>query len=359
MELKVAVLPGDGIGPEVMAQAIHVLEAVGQAFGHTFYFENALVGGAAYEKFQSHFPDETREICARSQAILFGSIGGPVSEMQLPKWKGCETNSVLALRKTFRFNANFRPVKVFSGLEEISPLKPEIVEGIDILFVRELVGDIYFGEHKTERRDGKRVASDVAEYTEDQIASVAHTAFKAAQKRRKKVTSVDKANVLDTSKLWRAVVREVSNDYPDVELNDMLVDNCAMQLVLHPAQFDVVVTANLFGDILSDAGAVLPGSLGMLPSASFNSEGFAMYEPSGGSAPDIAGKGIANPIAQILSAAMMLRFSFQLTKEADAIERAVEDTLAEGYRTKDIEQSGKRTVGTAELSDAVVQKIGR
>ncbi len=360
MILPIAVLAGDGIGPEVMSEALRVLESVGKCFGHTFEFEHGLVGGAAYERYQNHFPDETRDICVRNGAVLFGSVGGPVAAADLPKWKDCERNSILAIRKAFQFNANFRPVRVFPGMQTISPLKQEIVgRGVDLLFVRELLGDIYFGEHRTETMDGSRVATDVAVYTEEQIASVAHIAFKAAMVRRKRVTSVDKANVLDTSKLWRTVVREVAKDYPEVELNDMLVDNCAMQLIANPSQFDVVLTANLFGDILSDAGAVLPGSLGLLPSASFNESGFGLYEPSGGSAPDIAGTGTANPVAQILSAALMLRYSFNLHAEAVSIENAAEQAVRDGYRTKDIAEDGRRAVGTSEIADAIIERIGR
>ncbi|MFN8390603.1 MAG: 3-isopropylmalate dehydrogenase [Bdellovibrionota bacterium] len=358
MTHRIAVLPGDGIGEEVMAQALRVLEAVGKKFGSEFSFTKGYVGGAGYDKYGAHFPDETKRICQESDAILFGSVGGPVSEMHLPKWKNCEANSILSIRKTFHFHANFRPVRVYPELLDISPLKPEIIRrGIDLLFVRELVGDIYFGEHKTFERGGERVATDMAEYTEAQIKAVAHTAFEAARKRRKKVTSIDKANVLDTSKLWRLVVREVAADYPDVELGEMLVDNCAMQLIIDPSQFDVVLTSNMFGDILSDAGAVLPGSLGLLASASVNKDGFGLYEPPGGSAPDLAGKGVANPIAQILSAAMMLRFSFNMQREADAIESAVQSALSGGCRTGDIAQKGDAVLGTAQMTDAILSYL--
>lgn len=358
MKCKLAILAGDGIGEEVMTEALRVLDAVAAKFGHSFELQRALIGGAAFDTYSLHFPEETRNICRSSDAILFGSVGGPVAEAHLPKWKNCETNSILALRQAFQFNANFRPVRVFPALKDISPLRPEIVgQGLDILFVRELVGDIYFGEHKTFLRDGIRIASDVAEYTEEQIAAVAHTAFHAARKRRGKLTSVDKANVLDTSKLWREVVREVSKEYPDVSLNDMLVDNCAIQLIVSPAQFDVVLTSNLFGDILSDAGAALPGSLGLLPSASFNKDGFGMYEPAGGSAPDLAGKGVANPIAQILSAAMMLRYSFSLEAEANAIEHAVQTALTDGNRTNDLVRGGERAVSSTQMTDTILAQI--
>ncbi len=358
MEKHIAVLPGDGIGPEVMTQALRVLAAVSEKFGHTFTTEEAVIGGAAYEAHGEHFPDATRAICAKSDAILFGSVGGPVSELHLDKWKGCEVNALLGIRKAFSFNANFRPVKVFPELIDICPLKKEVVErGIDILFIRELNGDIYFGEKKFFEKDGRRAAMDVAEYTEDQIASVANTAFQAARKRSKRVTSVDKANVLHTSKLWREVVHEVAKDYSDVALEDMLVDNCAMQLIKDPSQFDVILTTNMFGDILSDAGAVLPGSLGLLASASINAEGFGLYEPPGGSAQDIAGKGVANPIAQILSVAMMLKFSFSLQAEAEAIENAVSSALAKGARSGDIVQKGETAIGSVAMTDVVLAEL--
>lgn len=340
MKRHIAVLPGDGIGEEVMEQALRVLDKVSSLYGHQFSTTRGQVGGAAYEKYGSHLPDETKSICQSADAILFGSVGGPVSEMHLDKWKNCEASSILSLRKTFKFFANFRPVKVHKELQEICPLKQQIVErGVDILFVRELLGDCYFGEHKTFKDNGNRVATDLSIYTEDQVNNIAHVAFKAARARKKRVTSVDKANVLDSSKLWRSVVKEVSEHYGDVELVDMLVDNCAMQLIRDPSQFDVILTTNMFGDILSDAAAVLPGSLGLMASASLNADGFGLYEPPGGSAQDIAGTGTANPIAQILSVALMLRFSFQLEAEAQAIESAVEETLKAGYRTRDIYRS--------------------
>ncbi len=358
MEKKIAVLPGDGIGPEVMEQALRVLEAFAQKFGHNFITRVGLVGGAAYDVHGCHFPEETRKLCQDSDAILFGSVGGPVSEMHLDKWKGCETASILAIRKAFSFNANFRPVRVFPELADICPLKKEVAgKGVDMLFIRELVGDIYFGEKKRFERNGRRVAIDVAEYDEDQIASVAKIAFLAARKRRNKVTSIDKANVLHVSKLWREVVHEVAREYPDVQFEDMLVDNCAMQIIRDPSQFDVLLCGNIFGDILSDEGAVLAGSLGLLASASLNAEGFGLYEPPGGSAQDIAGKGIANPIAQILSVAMMLRFSFALSKEAEAIENAVSAALKAGCRTGDIARENQAAVGTVEMTEKILSYL--
>ncbi|HEY9786131.1 MAG TPA: 3-isopropylmalate dehydrogenase [Candidatus Obscuribacterales bacterium] len=362
MKKHIAVLPGDGIGEEVMEQALRILSAVADRFGHQFSTTHGYVGGAGYERFGTHFPDEAKFICQSSDAILFGSVGGPVSEMHLPKWKNCEANSILAMRKHFSFNVNLRPVRVIPGLAHLCPLKADIVgKGVDILFVRELLGDCYFGEHKTVRDEqGIRVATDVSIYSQDQISSTARVAFQAARLRRKKVTSVDKANVLDTSRLWRAVVREVHQDFADVELEEMLVDNCAMQIVRNPSQFDVVLTTNMFGDILSDAAAVLPGSLGLLASASLNKEGLGLYEPPGGSAQDIAGTGTANPVAQILCVALMLRHSFGLADEAAAVERAVEETLTSGYRTRDIyltaEKDG-RLVDCEGMADAILSHL--
>lgn len=356
MKCKIAVLAGDGIGPEIMAEALRVLERVGDCFGHSFEISEGLVGGAAYERYEKHFPDETKNICRAANAILFGTVGGPVSAAHLPKWNNCERESILALRKTFQFFANLRPVRIYSELADSSPLRAEIIRGgIDLLVVRELLGDIYFGKRGTENREGKRYAYDMAEYTEDQISAIARVAFESARKRKKHVTSVDKANVMESSRLWRAVVREIAQEYPDVALTEMLVDNCAMQLVARPSQFDVIVTSNLFGDILSDAAAVLPGSLGLLASASLNAEGFGLFEPPGGSAPDIAGQGKSNPIGQILSAAMMLRYAFQLEKEARAVEAAVLSAIQSGKRTSDIiGQSDIQPVTTRQMGEAVL-----
>ncbi len=361
MNKHIAVLPGDGVGEEVVPQALRVLEAVSEATGLRISLTKGYVGGAAYQKYGVHLPDETVSICQSSDAILFGSVGGPVSEQHLPKWQGCETNSILALRKLFKLNVNFRPVKVLPELHSLSPLKSEVVsKGIDILVLRELLGDCYFGMHKTVTENGVRIARDVSEYTEEQVASAADAAFRAARNRRKKVTSVHKANVLDTSKLWRTVVREVHTGFDDVELEDMLVDNCAMQLVKNPSQFDVLLTTNMFGDILSDAAAVLPGSLGLLASASLNPDGFGLFEPPGGSAQDIAGLGIANPIGQILSVALMFRFSFKLEREALLIESAVDETLRAGYRTRDIYQKGNPDTSLVDcigMADQVVSRV--
>eukprot|EP00747_Dinoflagellata_sp_TGD_P071367 gnl/TRDRNA2_/TRDRNA2_157001_c0_seq1.p1 gnl/TRDRNA2_/TRDRNA2_157001_c0~~gnl/TRDRNA2_/TRDRNA2_157001_c0_seq1.p1 ORF type:complete len:510 (-),score=88.49 gnl/TRDRNA2_/TRDRNA2_157001_c0_seq1:408-1937(-) len=358
VQKKISVLAGDGIGPEVMEQALRVLDMVAEKFGHQFTYTKALIGGAAYDKYESHFPDETMKTCQESDAILFGSVGGPVDELLLPKWKGCEANSLLSLRKTFKFSTNIRPAKVYKGLQDICPLKDRIIaDGIDVVIFRELLGDLYFGKHETTTVDGVRKAEDQATYDEQQIRIIMHAAFKAAQQRKRKLHSVDKANVLDTSKLWRTVADEVAKEYPDVELIHLLVDNCAMQLIVNPGQFDVIVTSNMFGDILSDAAAVLPGSLGLMPSASLNDEGFGMYEPSGGSAPRLTGQNKANPIAQILSAAMMLRYSFALDKEAAAIEMAIQQALDSGARTKDIAGKGDKILSTSEMTDSILQKM--
>ncbi|MDF2379450.1 MAG: 3-isopropylmalate dehydrogenase [Candidatus Gracilibacteria bacterium] len=358
MKKTIAVLAGDGIGPEVMDVTLSILKAIANKYDHSFEFNEALIGGAAYDKHQNHFPEETKNICEKSDAILFGSVGGPIEQMNQPKWHNCEKNSILGLRKAFNFHANFRPVTIFPELANICPLKKEIVDqGIDILFVRELVGGIYFGEHKTKEQDGVRYASDTMEYNEDQIKAIAHAAFQAAQKRKNQVTSVDKSNVLDCSRLWKQVVTEVSEKYPDVSLKHILVDNCAMQIIKNPSQFDVILCPNMFGDILSDAGAVLPGSLGLMPSASMNNQEFMMVEPAGGSAPDIANKDIANPIAQILSAAMMLRYAFKMPSEARDIEKAVDTVLSKNYRTGDIWSDGNIKVGTKKLGDLVCSEI--
>ena len=357
MKAKIAVLAGDGIGPEVMREALRVLAAVEQKFGHSFEIHEALVGGAAYDVYQSHFPIETETICSDCDAILFGAVGGPNEERSLAKWENCERNSLLAIRKSFSFNVNIRPSRVYPQLQAICPLRDELVrDGVDLVVFRELLGDIYFGEHRRFQVDSESAASDTAEYRESQIVSIARKAFEAAGVRRKKVTSVDKANVLATSQLWREVVAEVSKDYSDIELEHMFVDNCAMQLVVNPQQFDVILTGNLFGDILSDTAAVLPGSLGLLPSASISEDGFAMYEPSGGSAPDIAGENVANPSAQILCVAMMLRYSFGLEEEASSIETALDEVLSSGARTKDIYSKGDELLSSSAFCDRLLER---
>ncbi len=358
MDKNIAILAGDGIGPEVMWSAISVLDAISDKYGHSFIYTKALVGGAAYEKYQNHLPRETIDICKKSDAILFGSVGGPVTEQTNPKWKNCETNSILAIRKEFNFNINLRKATIYPNLVDLSPLKNSLIpNGLDIVILRELLGDIYFGEHYLGNKNGSRYASDIAEYTEEQILSIARYAFDVARLRTKKVVSVDKANVMATSKLWREIVSEVAKEYPDVECSDMLVDNCAMQLVRNPSQFDVILTANLFGDILSDELSVLSGSIGMMPSISLNASGFGLYEPAGGSAPEIAGKNIANPIAQILSASMMLSYSFNLQKEAQAIENAIKTTIMQGFGTLDLKDAIKVVLGTKEFTKEIIKNI--
>jgi 3-isopropylmalate dehydrogenase len=355
MRKKIAILAGDGIGPEVMQQTLRALETLLPDY---FEFCHALIGGAAFESDGTHFPPKTEQICKESDAILFGSVGGPINQSHLDKWKNCETNSILALRKAFGFSANLRPIKVFPALREISPLRSEILgDKTDLVIVRELLGDIYFGEHKQENRNGIRWAFDGAEYTESQITDVAIKAFELAKNRNCRLCSVDKANVLSTSKLWRTVVTEISANYPEVTLEHMLVDNCAMQIIRDPQHFDVILTSNMFGDILSDAAAVIPGSLGLTPSASLNNQAFGLYEPSGGSAPDIAGKNLANPIAQLLSAALMLRISFAEYKAADRIESAIEKTLNLGIRTKDVSNANSTIVSCSEFIDYVLRHL--
>lgn len=358
---KIAVLPGDGIGPEVMAQADKVLTKVAELYGHTFEFDYRLVGGAAWEATEeageepSHLPAVTVEACESADAILFGSVGGPVDQQHEPRWKDCEKNALLGLRKRFNLAVNLRPSRVYDFLAHLCPLKPSIIgAGVDMVIIRELVGGIYFGEH---RREGD-TAHDVMTYSVDQVRKPLIFAFEAAKLRRKKVTVVDKANVLECSRLWREVAREVAQDYPDVSLDFMYVDNAAMQIIQKPSFFDVIATGNMFGDILSDAASVLPGSLGLMPSASLG-DGLHMYEPSGGSAPDIAGEGKANPIAQILSGAMMLRYSFDLETEAAAVEAAVEEVLKSGRLTGDLLEEDKRdeAVSTNDIGDAVAAAL--
>lgn len=337
MKKRIAVLAGDGIGPEIMDEALKVLTAIGEKFGHHFEYDFGLIGGAAFEEFGEHFPNATLQKCKEVDAILFGSVGGPVKDQGETKWKDCETNSILALRRSFDFSINLRPVRLYRDLWHTCILRDEVLlNGVDILCVRELSEDVYFGPKEIKGELGGRRATDLMEYNEDTIERVAHSAFKAATSRARKVTSIDKANVLACSKLWREVVERVAKDYPHCSLEHLLVDNAAMQVLKRPGDFDVILCPNMFGDILSDEISVFAGSLGMLPSASLNDEGFGMYEPSGGSAPDIAGQGIANPIGQILSAAMMLLYSFGMKEEYDAVVKAVEKTLSQGYCTRDI-----------------------
>ena len=352
MKKTIAVLPGDGVGPEIVAEAVKVLKCVADRCGHAFLFEERLAGGAAYDAFGDCLPDETLETCKKSDAVLLGAVGGPKWDA-LPSEKRPEKRALLTLRKEFGLFANLRPAKVWNALRDASPLKSEIVgDGIDILVVRELTGGIYFGEH-TRSSDGKE-ALDKMPYSVREIERIARVAFEASRSRHSRVTCVDKANVLETSKLWRETVSRVREEkYRDVALDFMYVDNAAMQLVRAPSRFDVILTENMFGDILSDEASQITGSIGMLPSASLRDDGFGMYEPIHGSAPDIAGKGIANPIATILSAAMMLEHSFGLVREARLIENAVDSVLENGVKTTDI---GGGAI-TAEMGDAVVKAI--
>ena len=360
MNYNVTVIPGDGIGPEIVREARKVLDQVGKVFGHSFDYTEILMGGCSIDAYGVPLTEEALETARKSDAVLLGAVGGDVGNS---RWYDVAPNlrpeaGLLAIRKGLGLFANIRPAYLYKELAEACPLKKEIIgDGFDMVIMRELTGGLYFGERHTEEVNGVVTATDTLTYNEEEIRRIAIKGFEIAMKRRKKLTSVDKANVLDSSRLWRKVVKEVAKDYPEVEVSDMLVDNCAMQLVMNPGQFDVVLTENMFGDILSDEASMITGSIGMLSSASLNESKFGLYEPSHGSAPDIAGKGIANPLATILSAAMMLRFSLDLDKEADAIESAVQSVLTEGYRTVDIMQDGMKQVGTAEMGDLIAGHI--
>lgn len=360
MVLKIGVIKGDGIGPEVVTEAMKVLDQAAKVYGHTCCYTQLLMGGASIDVHGVPLTDETVAKAKACDAVLMGSIGGDAKTSpwyQLEPSKRPEAG-LLRIRKELNLFANLRPAVLYDELKGACPLKEEITEGgFDMMIMRELTGGLYFGERKTVKEDGVMTAYDSLTYNEHEIRRIAKRGFDIAMKRRKKVTSVDKANVLDSSRLWRKVVEEVAAEYPEVTLEHMLVDNCAMQLVRDPKQFDVILTENMFGDILSDEASMVTGSIGMLASASLNETKFGLYEPSGGSAPDIAGKGIANPIATILSAAMMLRFSFDLDKEADAIEHAVAKVLEEGYRTIDIMSEGKRQVTTEKMGGLIAEHI--
>lgn len=352
MEYKIAVLKGDGIGPEIITEAIKVLDKVAEKYGHKFVYQRGYLGGESIDKYGVPYSEETSRICRNSDAILLGAVGGP-------KWNEIEADKrpekgLLAIRKELAVYTNLRPAILFKELRSASPLKDEIVEdGLDVMIVRELTGGIYFGP----REYSEEKAVDTMPYTRNEIERIARKAFEIARNRNKKLTSVDKHNVLDTSKLWRKIVNEVAKDYPDIEVSHMYVDNAAMQLIINPRQFDVILTENMFGDILSDEASMLTGSLGMLPSASLGDGKLGLYEPCHGSAPDIAGQNIANPIATIMSAAMMLRYSFGLEKEALAIEKAIQDVLSQGYRTADIYTEGTKKIGTAEMGSLIANKI--
>ena len=356
MEKKIAVIRGDGIGPEIVAEAIKVLEAVAAKYGHSFTYDEVDMGGVAIDKWGEPLPRAMLDKCLAADSVLLGAVGGP-------KWDGLPgaqrpEKGLLALRAGMGLYSNLRPAKLWPQLAEASPLKPSIVaQGIDFIVVRELIGGVYFGEHKTETIDGQQVATDVMPYSESEIERIGRIAFETARKRRKKVTSVDKANVLDTSRLWRAVMHRLAAEYPDVEYSDMLVDNTAMQIVKNPAQFDVVVTENMFGDILSDEASMITGSIGMIPSSSLGEGTRGLYEPIHGSAPDIAGQDKANPIGTILSAAMMLKYSFDMDEEAAAIEAAVHKVLDAGKRTGDNMAEGCSLVSCSEMGSAIAAAL--
>ncbi len=358
MEKKIAVLPGDGIGPEVMHEALKVLDAVQERFALPLTYEFADVGGVAIDRHGTALPSDTLKVCQSADAILFGSVGGPRWE-GLPPGEQPERAALLPLRKHFDLFCNLRPARVFKSLAAASPLKPEIVkDGFDIMCVRELTGGIYFGTPKGREGSGPdEKAFDTMVYTRREIERIARAAFEIARMRRGRVTSVDKANVLTNMVFWREIVIQLAAEYPDVTLNHIYIDNATMQVIRNPQQFDVLLCGNMFGDIISDECAMLTGSMGLLPSASLNGTQFGLYEPAGGSAPDIAGKGVANPVAQILSAAMMLRYSLGLAAAADAVEKAVVETLEAGVLTADIAIRGVRSVGTVAMGDAIVARL--
>ena len=360
MEYKIALIPGDGIGPEIVAEAKKVLDRVCEKYSHKFSYTQVLLGGASIDAHGVPLTEEAIAQAKASDAVLMGSIGG---DAKTSPWYKLEPSKrpeagLLAIRKALNLFANLRPAYLYNELRDACPLRDEIIgDGFDMIIVRELTGGLYFGARKTTEENGVRTAVDTLSYNENEIRRIAIKAFEIARKRRNKVTSVDKANVLDSSRLWRSVVEDVAKDYPDVTLEHMLVDNCAMQLVRDPKQFDVILTENMFGDILSDEASMVTGSIGMLSSASLNETKLGLYEPSHGSAPDIAGQNKANPIATILSAAMMLRYSLDLDKEADAVETAVQNVLTEGYRTGDIMSDGCKLVGTKEMGDLIADAI--
>lgn len=356
MKRNITVLKGDGIGPEIVDQALLVLDKVGEKFGHEFSYTEVDIGGCSIDKYGVPITEEGMNICKASDSVLLGAVGGP-------KWDNVDPfirpeKALLAVRKELGLFANLRPTKLFPQLADASPLKESIVgNGIDLMIVRELTGGIYFGARRTTTVNGEKIATDEMTYSESEIERIGRVAFESARKRGKRVASVDKANVLDSSRLWRAVMHKLAEEYSDVEYSDILVDNTAMQLVKNPSQFDVIVTENMFGDILSDEASMLTGSIGMMPSASLSSGSCGMYEPIHGSAPDIAGMDIANPIGTIMSVAMMLRFSFNMSAEADAIENAVNKALNDGYRTADIWKEGMKKVGCKEMGAIIAANL--
>jgi 3-isopropylmalate dehydrogenase len=356
VEYKIAVIEGDGIGPEVVAEAIKVLKVVGEKFGHKFNFTKVIAGGCAIDEFGIPLPEETLEECKKSDAVLLGAVGGP--KWDNPTAKVRPEQALLGLRGGLGLFANLRPAVLYEPLKEACPLKESITKnGLDILVVRELTGGIYFGKSGRENSGGFETAYDTEKYSYKEIDRIARVAFELALKRNKKVMSIDKANILESSRLWRQVVKGIAKEYPEVAVDHMYVDNAAMQLVRRPDQFDVMLTSNMFGDILSDEASMITGSIGMLPSASLGEDNFGLYEPIHGSAPDIAGKGIANPLATILSVAMMLKYSFCLLTEGETIEKAVLSVLGDGYRTGDIMSQGKELVGTVKMGDLVAERI--
>ena len=356
MNFNLAVVAGDGIGPEVMEQNINVLNAIGEKFGHTFNYEYVLGGGCAIDKYGEPLPQHTIDVCKASDSVLLGAVGGWQWDT-LPGDKRPE-RALLGLRGALGLYANLRPATLHDALKDACPLKPELVkDGVDVMVVRELTGGMYFGEKGRKQTDMGEAAYDVEQYSVKEVERIARTAFEIAMKRNKHVTNVDKQNVLESSRLWRSVVLEVAKDYPEVTLDHLYIDNATMQLIMRPTTFDVIVTGNIFGDILSDEASMVTGSIGMLSSASLNETKFGLYEPSHGSAPDIAGKDIANPLATILSAAMLLRYSCDLDKEALAVETAVRQVLKDGYRTGDIMSEGCTRVGTTQMGDLVAERI--
>ena len=360
MEFNVTLIPGDGIGPEIVREARKVLDRVAEKYGHRFTYKEVLMGGCSIDAYGVPLTDEALATAKASDAVLLGAVGGRVgvdSWYELPPNKRPEAG-LLAIRKGLELFANLRPAYLYSELKGACPLKEEVADkGFDMIIVRELIGGLYFGERNTKEVNGVVTAVDTLKYDENEIRRIAIKAFEIAMKRNKHIISVDKANVLDTSRLWRKIVAEVSKDYPEVKVEDMLVDNCAMQLVKDPAQFDVVLTENMFGDILSDEASMITGSIGMLSSASLGAGRLGLYEPSHGAAPDIAGQDKANPIATILSAAMMLRYSFDLDKEAAAVEAAVKSVISEGYRTVDIMADGMKQVSTTQMGDLIAERV--
>ncbi len=355
-EYKVALLGGDGTGPDVLAEGVKVLDAVGKKYGVGFSYEPALIGGCAYDATGTPLPEETIKIARDSDAVFLGAVGDWKYDTLPPEVR--PEKALLGIRKELNLFANLRPAKVFEELVSSSPLKPELVSGVDIMIIRELTGDVYFGEPKgIEVRDGQKVGFNNMIYTAEEVERIAHVAFQTAMKRSKRLCSVDKANVLDVSRLWREVVSEIAKEYPEVELSHMYVDNAAMQIIRAPKQFDVMVTGNIFGDILSDEASMLPGSLGLLPSASLSHTTLGMYEPIHGSAPDLKGKNLVNPIATILSAAMMLKYSFAMDEASIAIEDAVKGVLKAGYRTQDIYVDGTQKVGTTQMGDLIAEAV--